>query len=97
MFGFSVFGEQHVVLSTEKAANDLLRDKGNIYSSRPELPAAGILLGGNQVPAPLPVNNTRHPMLTERWKKGRKFLHQNIGTPTILQAHSQVTYMILKV
>lgn len=86
VFCFSVFGKQHYVLSSEKAANDLLRDRGSIYSSREELPAAGVLLGDNQLPVLLPVDPAK-PALTETWRKGRKFLHQNIGTPTILAAH----------
>lgn len=86
VFRFSVFGKQHYVLSTEKAANDLLRDRGSIYSSRAELPAAGILRGRNLFPVLLPVDPAK-PELTETWKKGRKFLHQNIGTPTLLAAH----------
>lgn len=43
-------------MSTEKVANDLLRERGNLYSSREQTPAAAKLLGGDLRPLFLPYN-----------------------------------------
>ena len=47
---FSVLGQKQVVLSTEKAANDLLVKRGNIYSDRATPPAVKFLTQGLFVP-----------------------------------------------
>ena len=49
-------GRQHVVVSTEKIANDLLRERGNYYSSREQIPMAAELLSDNLRPLMLPYN-----------------------------------------
>lgn len=49
-------GRVHVVLSTEKIANDLLRERGSLYSSREYLPFASGLLSNNLRPLFLPYN-----------------------------------------
>lgn len=54
----NIAGNEHYILSTEKAANDLLRERGNIYSSRDQLPAAAQLLSDNLRPLFLPYNGS---------------------------------------
>ena len=49
-------GRENVVVSTEKVANDLLMERGNIYSSREQLPMAAILLSDSKRPTFLPYN-----------------------------------------
>ncbi len=49
-------GQEHYVLSSEKVANDLLRERGSIYSSRPLAPASAELLSKNLRPVLLPYN-----------------------------------------
>ncbi|KAF2237881.1 cytochrome P450 [Viridothelium virens] len=67
IFRLTLAGAPHVVLSTEKAANDLLRERGTLYSSRPQLPAATVLLGDRLRPLFLPYNDL--------WRRGRKLMH----------------------
>ena len=55
------------VVSSEKVANDLLRERGNIYSSREQMPAAVQLLGDNLRPLFWPHNDT--------FRQGRKLMH----------------------
>lgn len=49
-------GQEHYVISTEKVANDLLRERGNIYSGRAQAPASADLLSDNLRPVLLPYN-----------------------------------------
>ncbi|KAK3700020.1 hypothetical protein LTR37_016180 [Vermiconidia calcicola] len=49
-------GREHYVVSTEKVANDLLRERGSIYSSRAQAPASAQLLPDNLRPVLLPYN-----------------------------------------
>ena len=49
-------GQEHIVLSNEKVANDLLRERGTIYSSREQPPAVAQLLSNNMRPLFLPYN-----------------------------------------
>lgn len=49
-------GNEHYVLSTEKVANDLLRERGSLYSSRFQAPASAQLLSNNLRPVLLPYN-----------------------------------------
>lgn len=37
-------GSTHIIVSTEKVANDLLRERGNIYSDREQFPMAAKLI-----------------------------------------------------
>lgn len=60
-------GKEHCILSTEKASNDLLRERGNIYSSREQFPAAAQLLSGGLRPLFWPYG--------DRWRRGRKLQH----------------------
>ena len=52
-------GKEHYVISTEQTANDLLRERGGIYSSRAEAPASAELLSKNLRPVLLPYNGKR--------------------------------------
>ena len=56
VMSLSLAGSQHVVLSTEKMANDLLRERGSHYSSRVQAPASAELLSDNLRPVLLPNN-----------------------------------------
>ena len=49
-------GNEHYVVSTEKVANDLLRERGSLYSSRAQAPASAVLLSDNLRPVLLPYN-----------------------------------------
>lgn len=56
VFQLNIAGRQHVVLSTEKIANELLRERGSLYSSREHLAFASGLLSNNLRPLLLPYN-----------------------------------------
>lgn len=49
-------GSEHYIVSTEKVANDLLRERGSLYSSRAQAPASAQLLSNNLRPVLLPYN-----------------------------------------
>lgn len=68
IFRLNLMGRQHIVLSTEKAANDLLRERGSYCSSREFLPMASGIVYGEMRPLLLPYN--------DRWRRGRKLMHQ---------------------
>ena len=67
LFRLSLAGREHDVVSTEKVANDLLRERGNSYSSREQLPAAVQLLGGSLRPLFYPHDET--------FRQSRKLMH----------------------
>ncbi|KAK5126620.1 hypothetical protein LTR85_009554 [Meristemomyces frigidus] len=67
LFRLSLAGREHYVVSTEKAANVLLRERGNNYSSREQMPAAVQLLGGSLRPLFYPHDNT--------FRQARKLMH----------------------
>lgn len=46
-FRLNLMGRNMIVVSTEKVANDLLRERGNLYSSREQLPMAAQLMSQN--------------------------------------------------
>ena len=50
LYRLNIAGRENFIVSSEKIANDLLRDRGNHYSSREQLPAAVILLSDNLRP-----------------------------------------------
>ncbi|QGI63963.1 hypothetical protein CEK26_007914 [Fusarium fujikuroi] len=56
IFRLNLAGRQHVVLSTEKIANDLLRERGSYYSSREFLPMASGIVSREMRPLLLPYN-----------------------------------------
>ncbi|KAL5313142.1 hypothetical protein ACEPPN_018875 [Leptodophora sp. 'Broadleaf-Isolate-01'] len=68
IYQYRTFGQVNIVVSTEKIANDLLRERGNIYSSREQPPMASHLLSDNKRALFLPYN--------DEWRKVRKFQHQ---------------------
>ena len=54
-------GKEHYVISSEKVANDLLRERGSLYSGRPQAPASAELLSNNLRPVLLPYNGKLSP------------------------------------
>lgn len=56
IYQYKSFGKVNVVVSTEKIANDLLRERGNVYSSREQLPMASKLLSDNKKALFIPYN-----------------------------------------
>jgi cytochrome P450 len=60
-----------VIVSSDKIANDLLRDRGHIYSSRPYSPMGGELVSRHLRPAILAYGPA--------WRAGRKLSHATIG------------------
>jgi cytochrome P450 len=54
IYRINIFGRNLVMVSTEKVANDLLRERGNFYSSREQLPMAAKLMSGDLRPLFLP-------------------------------------------
>lgn len=68
IFRLNIAGRENFIVSSEKVANDLLRDRGNIYSSREQLPAGAVLLSDNLRPLFWPYG--------EDTRQGRKLMHQ---------------------
>ncbi|KAK4545451.1 hypothetical protein LTR36_002801 [Oleoguttula mirabilis] len=68
LFRLSLAGREHYVVSTEKVANALLRERGNIYSSREQLPAAVKLLGDSLRPLFYPHDDT--------FRQSRRLMHR---------------------
>ncbi|CAG8214192.1 unnamed protein product [Penicillium olsonii] len=68
IFQLNLAGRQHIVLSTEKVANDLLRERGTYYSSREFLPMASGIVSREMRPLLLPYNDL--------WRRTRKLMHQ---------------------
>ena len=48
IYQYKAFGKVNVVIGTEIIANELLRERGDIYSSRENLPMASQLLSANR-------------------------------------------------
>nr|OQO31889.1 hypothetical protein B0A51_01084 [Rachicladosporium sp. CCFEE 5018] len=67
LYRLNLAGQEHVIVSTESIANDLLRERGTLYSSRAYLPMATELLSHNLRPLLLPYGDT--------WRNGRKLMH----------------------
>ncbi|PVH69065.1 cytochrome P450 [Cadophora sp. DSE1049] len=74
IFRLKLGSREHVVISSEAIANELLRERGNIYSSREQLPMAAALVSDNLRPLMLPYN--------DRWRRGRKLMHR-IAMPVV--------------
>ncbi|KAJ5213036.1 hypothetical protein N7449_000205 [Penicillium cf. viridicatum] len=81
LFRLNLVGRRLVVISTEKVANDLLRGRGNFYSSREYLPMASGIISHNMRPLLLPYN--------DRWRRGRKLMHQ-LTMPTAADSYQPV-------
>lgn len=91
LYSLSLAGNRHVVVSTERIANDLLRGRGNIYSSRPYLPMSSELLSHNLRPVLLPYNDL--------WRKGRKLMHSLASesvAPTYEPVQLRESFRLLK-
>lgn len=56
LYRLNLAGKEHYMISSEKIANDLLRERGTYYSSREQFPAAAKLLSDNLRPLFLPYN-----------------------------------------
>ena len=67
IFRLNIAGRNHIIVSTEEIANDLLRERGTIYSDREQLPMAAQLLSCNLRPLFLPYGET--------WRSVRKLMH----------------------
>ncbi|KAH7412820.1 cytochrome P450 [Cadophora sp. MPI-SDFR-AT-0126] len=67
LYQISIAGQSHIILSTQKIADELLRERGTLYSSRDQLPMAAVLVSDNLRPLFLPYNDV--------WRRGRKVMH----------------------
>ena len=68
-----IAGQEHVILGTEKVANDLLRERGTIYSDRSQPIAVTQLLCDGLFLLFLPYG--------EIWRQARRFMHQVCMAP----------------
>lgn len=87
LYKLNIAGRTNIVVSSEEIANELLRERGTIYSSREQLPMAAQLLSGNLRPLFLPYGDT--------WRSVRKLMHNltNISAATSyepLQEHESL-------
>jgi cytochrome P450 len=84
LFRLNIAGRSHVIVSTEEIADDLLRERGTIYSDREQLPMAAQLLSDNLRPLFLPYGDT--------WRKVRKLMHNltNVSVATTYQPLQEV-------
>lgn len=67
LFRLNIAGRNHIIVSTEEIANDLLRERGTIYSSREQLPMVAQLVSDSLRPLFLPYGET--------WRNVRKLMH----------------------
>ncbi|KAK5379003.1 hypothetical protein LTR20_010303 [Exophiala xenobiotica] len=67
IYQYKAFGKVNVVVGTEKIANDLLRERGDVYSSREQLPMGSQLLSDNKKALFLPYG--------DEWRRVRKLQH----------------------
>lgn len=95
LYRLNIAGREHYIVSSEKVANDLLRDRGNIYSSREQLPAAAKLLSDDLRPLFWPYNDTQ--------RQGRKLMHQLCKTsaaesyqPTQILESTRLLYDLIR-
>ena len=64
VYRLNIAGTSHIIISSEKIANDLMRERGNIYNDRDQAPMAARLLSDNLRPLLLPYG--------EEWREFRK-------------------------
>ncbi|KAK5093532.1 hypothetical protein LTR24_004243 [Lithohypha guttulata] len=81
LFCLNIAGRNHVIVSTEAIANDLLRERGNIYSDREQLPMAAQLLSDNLRPLFLPYGET--------WRNVRKLMH-NLANVSVAASYESL-------
>lgn len=67
IFKLNIAGGAHVVVSTEKIANELMRERSTLSPSREQLQMAAQLLSDNLCPLFL--------LYRELWRNGRKLMH----------------------
>ncbi|KAK3069918.1 hypothetical protein LTR53_011380 [Teratosphaeriaceae sp. CCFEE 6253] len=67
LYRLDLAGRTNIIVGTEDIANDLLRERGGIYSSREQLPMGAQLLSDNLRPVLLPYGDT--------WRRVRKLMH----------------------
>ena len=84
---YKTFGKVNVVIGTEKIANELLRERGEIYSSRENLPMASQLLSDNKKALFLPYGGKLSTLsgqiefiyltqaVVDEWRRVRKLQH----------------------
>jgi hypothetical protein len=72
IYQINIAGRPNIIISSEMITNDLLRERGNYYSSREQLPMAAKLLNGDLRPLLLPYNDV--------WRNGRKLMHAVTST-----------------
>lgn len=65
LFQLNLIGRRLVVISTEKVANDLLRERGSFYSSREYLPMASGILSHNMRPLLQPYDGEKKVPVTK--------------------------------
>ena len=68
LYRLNIAGKDHYIISSEQIATDLLQKRGDIHSSRDQLPAPCKLLSNDLRPVFWPHNDT--------FRKGRKLMHQ---------------------
>ncbi|KAK5717274.1 hypothetical protein LTR15_009167 [Elasticomyces elasticus] len=78
LYRLDLAGRTNIIVSSEEIANDLLRERGNIYSSREQLPMGAQLLSDNLRPVLLPYGDT--------WRKVRKLMH-NLTNVTMASSY----------
>lgn len=78
LYRLNLAGQNHVMVSTESVANDLLRERGTLYSSRAYLPMATELLSHSLRPLLLPYGDT--------WRNVRKLMH-NLTNVSVAQSY----------
>lgn len=81
LFCLNIAGRNHVIVSTEEIANDLLRERGTIYSDREQLPMAAQLVSGNLRPLFLPYGDT--------WRNVRKLMH-NLANVSVAASYESL-------
>lgn len=77
LFRLNLAGRNHIIVSTEDIANDLLRERGSIYSSREQLPMAAKLLSEGLRPLFMPYGET--------WRNVRKLMHALTNVKVVSQ------------
>lgn len=76
-------GVDHIIVCSEQIGNDLMRERGNLYSDRPPIPMAAGLLSNNLRPVFLPYG--------EPWRAFRKFAHA-VAMPSVAATYEPVQY-----
>ncbi|KAF7197168.1 Cytochrome P450 monooxygenase [Pseudocercospora fuligena] len=88
IYQLSFFGKPNIIIGSEKIANDLLRDRGSIYSSREQRPALVKLLGGSLRPLMWPHDHT--------FQQGRKLWHQLCSPKACVNYQDTITIEALR-